>query len=67
MKVQVVPLEFRAMVDAACRAFDYEAAVMGLGGGDADPESGHERVDSTRHNASVARGEPKPATPGNGN
>lgn len=37
MSVHVVPLEFRAMLDRIFQTFDYEAAIMGLGGGDADP------------------------------
>jgi len=37
MQVHVVPLELRAMIDRVFQSFDYEAAVMGLGGGDADP------------------------------
>jgi peptide/nickel transport system substrate-binding protein len=37
MQVHVVPLDFRAMVDRVFQSFDYEAAIMGLGGGDADP------------------------------
>ncbi len=37
MQVHVVPLEFRALVDRVFQSFDYEAAIMGLGGGDADP------------------------------
>lgn len=37
MQVHVVPLEFRAMLDRVFQSFDYEAAIMGLGGGDADP------------------------------
>ncbi|HMH06992.1 MAG TPA: ABC transporter substrate-binding protein, partial [Terriglobales bacterium] len=37
MDVHVVPLEFRALLDRVLQTFDYEAAVMGLGGGDADP------------------------------
>jgi len=37
MQVQVVPLEFRAMLARIFQSFDYEAAIMGLGGGDADP------------------------------
>jgi peptide/nickel transport system substrate-binding protein len=37
MQVHVVPLEFRATIDRVFQSFDYEAAVMGLGGGDADP------------------------------
>lgn len=37
MDVHVVPLEFRALLDRVFQTFDYEVAVMGLGGGDADP------------------------------
>jgi peptide/nickel transport system substrate-binding protein len=37
MKVHVVSLEFRAMVDRLLNTHDYEAAVMGLVTGDADP------------------------------
>jgi peptide/nickel transport system substrate-binding protein len=37
MQVHVVPLEFRAMIDRVFQSFDYEAAIMALGGGDADP------------------------------
>ena len=37
MQVHVVPLDFRATIDRVFQSFDYEAAIMGLGGGDADP------------------------------
>ena len=37
MNIQVVPLEFRAVIDRMFQTFDYEASIMGLGGGDADP------------------------------
>jgi peptide/nickel transport system substrate-binding protein len=37
MQVHAVPLEFRAMIDRVFQSFDYDAAIMGLGGGDADP------------------------------
>jgi len=37
MQVHVVPLEFRALIDRVFQSYDYEAAIMGLGGGDADP------------------------------
>jgi peptide/nickel transport system substrate-binding protein len=37
MQVHVVPLEFRAVIDRVFQTFDYDAAIMGLGGGDADP------------------------------
>jgi peptide/nickel transport system substrate-binding protein len=37
MNVHVVPLEFRGLLDRVFQTFDYEAGIMGLGGGDADP------------------------------
>jgi peptide/nickel transport system substrate-binding protein len=37
MQVHVVPLEFRALIDRVFQSFDYDTAIMGLGGGDADP------------------------------
>jgi peptide/nickel transport system substrate-binding protein len=37
MRVQIVSLEFRAMVDRLLNTYDYEAAIMGLVSGDADP------------------------------
>jgi len=39
IRVQVVPLEFHSMLDRVLQTHDYEAAVMGLGGGDVDPNS----------------------------
>lgn len=39
MNVHVVSLDFSAMVDRLLNSFDYEAAIMGLASGDADPES----------------------------
>jgi peptide/nickel transport system substrate-binding protein len=37
MQIHVAPLEFRGLIDRVFQSFDYEAAIMGLGGGDADP------------------------------
>jgi peptide/nickel transport system substrate-binding protein len=37
MRVNVVPMEFRAYVDRITNTHDYEAAVMALGPGDSDP------------------------------
>ena len=37
MKVQVVPLEFRAQLDRVLQTHDYETAIMALGSGDVDP------------------------------
>ena len=37
MRVQVVPLDFHAMVDRLLNTFNYDAAVMGIASGDTDP------------------------------
>jgi peptide/nickel transport system substrate-binding protein len=37
MEVQVVPLEFQALLDRVLGSHDYEACILGLGGGDVDP------------------------------
>jgi len=37
MDIHVVPMDFRAVVDRVFQTYDYEASIMGLGGGDADP------------------------------
>jgi peptide/nickel transport system substrate-binding protein len=37
MNVHIVPLEFRSVLDRVFQTYDYEASIMGLGGGDADP------------------------------
>lgn len=37
MNIHVVPLEFRALLSRVFQTYDYEASIMGLGGGDADP------------------------------
>jgi peptide/nickel transport system substrate-binding protein len=39
MQVHVVSLEFRAVLDRVLQTHDYEAAVMGLGTGDTDPNA----------------------------
>jgi len=37
MNVHVVPLEFRAVLDRVFQTYEYDASIMALGGGDADP------------------------------
>lgn len=37
MNVHIVPLEFRAVIDRVFQTYDYDASIMALGGGDADP------------------------------
>lgn len=39
MNVHIVSLDFGAMVDRLLNSFDYEAAIMGLADGDADPNT----------------------------
>jgi peptide/nickel transport system substrate-binding protein len=39
MAVHLVPLEFRAVIDRVFQTNDYEACILGLGGGDADPNA----------------------------
>jgi peptide/nickel transport system substrate-binding protein len=62
IQVHVVPLEFRAMIDRVFQTFNYEAAIMGLGGGDADPnpEMNVWSASGTSHLWQL--GETKPAT-----
>jgi peptide/nickel transport system substrate-binding protein len=62
MQVHVVPLEFRAVIDRVFQSFDYDAAIMGLGGGDADPnpEMNVWMSNGTSHLWSL--GEKQPAT-----
>ena len=39
MRARVVTLELRALLDRVMTTYDYDACVLGLGGGDADPNS----------------------------
>ncbi len=39
IRVQVAPLEFHAVLDRVFQTHDYEAAIMGLGTGDIDPNA----------------------------
>jgi peptide/nickel transport system substrate-binding protein len=39
MDVKVVPLEFRALLNRVFKSYEYEAAIMALASGDADPNS----------------------------
>jgi peptide/nickel transport system substrate-binding protein len=39
ISAQVVPLEFHSVLDRIFQTHDYEAAILGLGGGDVDPSS----------------------------
>lgn len=39
MQVNVVPLEFRALLERVFQNYNYETTILGLGGGDADPNA----------------------------
>jgi peptide/nickel transport system substrate-binding protein len=62
MKVQVVPLEFRSLIDRVFQSHDYDAAVLALGAGDVDPNPQINvwLTNGTNHLWSL--GEPKPST-----
>ena len=60
---QVAPMEFRALLDRVFQSHDYEAAVLGLGGGDVDPNPQMNVWLSTGSNHLWDLGETKPATP----
>lgn len=63
MQVNVVPLEFRAMLSRVFDSFDYEAAILGLGGGDADPNPEMNVWLSSGSSHLWNLGESSPATP----
>jgi peptide/nickel transport system substrate-binding protein len=60
--VQVVPLEFRSVLDRIFQTHDYDAAVLGLGGGDVDPSSQMNVWLSTGNDHVWDLGEALPAT-----
>jgi peptide/nickel transport system substrate-binding protein len=62
MNVHVVPLEFRALLDRVFQTYDYEASIMALGGGDADPNPELNVWLSSGGTHLWHLGEPKPAT-----
>jgi peptide/nickel transport system substrate-binding protein len=63
MQVHIVPLEFRALMDRVFQTFDYEAAIMALGGGDADPNPEMNVWTSSGTSHLWNLHETKPATP----
>jgi peptide/nickel transport system substrate-binding protein len=62
IQAHVVPLEFRAMLSRVFDSFDYDAAIMGLGGGDADPNPEMNVWLSSGSSHLWNLGETKPAT-----
>lgn len=63
MNVHVVGLEFRSMLDRVLQSHDYETAVMGLGSGDADPNSDMNFLLSSGQSHLWHLGQKQPATP----
>lgn len=66
MRVQVVTLDFHAMVDRLLNTFNYEAAVMGIASGDTDPTSEMNVWISSGGTHLWHLNEDKPATPWEG-
>ena len=62
IQVQVVPLDFHAVLDRIFQTHDYEAAVLGLGAGDVDPTSEMNVWLSSGNDHVWDIGEPHPAT-----
>jgi peptide/nickel transport system substrate-binding protein len=62
IKVNVVPLEFKAVLDRVFQTHNYEAAIMALGGGDVDPNPLMNVWMSTGSSHVWDLGEPKPTT-----
>ena len=63
MRVQVVPLEFRAVLDRVFQTHDFEASVLALGGGDVDPNVKMNVLVSSGASHMWDLGESRPATP----
>ena len=63
IKVNVVPLEFKAVLDRVFQTHDYEAAILALGGGDVDPNPQMNVWMSTGSSHVWDLAEPQPATP----
>jgi peptide/nickel transport system substrate-binding protein len=63
MRVNVVPMDFRAYVERITKTHEYEAAVMALGPGDTDPTADMNVWLSSGSTHVWDMGETKPATP----
>ena len=63
MRVNVVTLELRAMLDRVLTSHDYDACVLGLTGGDGDPNSEMNVWLSSGATHLWRPGQPEPATP----
>lgn len=63
IQANVVPLEFRSVLDRVFQTHDYEAAVLALGGGDVDPNPQMNVWLSSGSNHMWNLGQTRPATP----
>ncbi|HTC93214.1 MAG TPA: ABC transporter substrate-binding protein [Terriglobales bacterium] len=63
MRVQVVPLEFRAVLDRVFQTHDFEASVLALGSADPDPNTKMNVLVSSGASHLWDLGESQPATP----
>jgi peptide/nickel transport system substrate-binding protein len=63
IKVNVVPLEFKAVLDRVFQTHNYEAAILALGGGDVDPNPQMNVWLSNGSSHVWDLGEAKPSTP----
>ncbi len=63
MQVQLVSLEFRSLLDRLLKTHDYEACVLGLGSGDADPNPEMNVLLSSGATHLWHPGQKQPATP----
>lgn len=63
IKVNVVPMEFRALLDRVTQTHDFEAGVLAIGGGDVDPNPQMNVWLSSGSNHMWNLGQKSPATP----
>ena len=63
VRVQVTPLDFRALLDRVLQKHDFEACILALGGGDADPNAEINVWSSSGSTHLWHLGESQPATP----
>lgn len=63
IRVSVVPMEFRALLDRVFQTHDFEAAILALGGGDVDPNPQMNVWLSSGSNHMWNLGQKSPATP----
>jgi peptide/nickel transport system substrate-binding protein len=60
--LEIVPLEFRSLIDRVLSSYDYEACLLGLGAGDGDPNAGLDVWTSSGGRHFWHLGQSRPAT-----